>query len=305
MNYDDGYEASTDLSKELFNVLDEPRRIIENVPPGKVDRAKAKESDPQSQQRRRPKQESEKARDIDEEKEEFPDGTALYIEYQDLLYRATVLTKRVIADSPEYYVHFDDLINTSNRWIKYAFLHKRTAYTSRRYNKERRNAVARNRTTANRSVGTKNNDVAKVENSSTCSERLSAPEWKHGIDEAVYVDSDDVLYKATIVGRRLAENGSSQYLVHYHGYSKTHDEWVGDERVYSPQSTFRRREPKLIDWIQCDQCSKWRVLPSDCPVENFSGKSFSCNQISDPLHNSCLSPEQTEMEVKWGIVTHA
>lgn len=46
-------------------------------------------------------------------------------------------------------------------------------------------------------------------------------------------------------------------------------------------------------WVQCDSCSKWRVLPSDIKVSSLP-KHWYCHLNSyDPKRNNCAAPEQS------------
>jgi hypothetical protein len=50
-------------------------------------------------------------------------------------------------------------------------------------------------------------------------------------------------------------------------------------------------------WVQCDKCKKWRILPSRLQASSLPDKWF-CNLNSqDPKHNDCSAQEQTVKQV--------
>ena len=49
-------------------------------------------------------------------------------------------------------------------------------------------------------------------------------------------------------------------------------------------------------WVQCDACRKWRIIPSSV-VETLGQKWFCSDNIYDPKHASCEAPEQTAKQV--------
>ena len=50
-------------------------------------------------------------------------------------------------------------------------------------------------------------------------------------------------------------------------------------------------------WVQCDLCAKWRVLPSTVDVDKLPNQWYCEMNMYDPLHNSCDATEQTPEEV--------
>lgn len=50
-------------------------------------------------------------------------------------------------------------------------------------------------------------------------------------------------------------------------------------------------------WVQCDLCAKWRVLPSTVDVDKLPNQWYCEMNIYDPLHNSCDATEQTPEEI--------
>jgi len=50
-------------------------------------------------------------------------------------------------------------------------------------------------------------------------------------------------------------------------------------------------------WVQCDTCSKWRVLPSTVDVDKLPNQWYCEMNIYDPLHNACDAAEQTPEEI--------
>jgi CW-type Zinc Finger len=48
-----------------------------------------------------------------------------------------------------------------------------------------------------------------------------------------------------------------------------------------------------MEWVQCDSCSKWRVLPSNVKVSDLPNKWYCHLNVYDPKRISCDAPEQT------------
>lgn len=50
-----------------------------------------------------------------------------------------------------------------------------------------------------------------------------------------------------------------------------------------------------VNWVQCDACGKWRILPQEVVLAGDDDESWYChmNQWSDPLRNTCAAPEDT------------
>lgn len=53
-------------------------------------------------------------------------------------------------------------------------------------------------------------------------------------------------------------------------------------------------KPIEINWVQCDQCNKWRIL-RECFLEDSPDSSWRCAMnTSDPYRSNCAAPEETE-----------
>eukprot|EP00529_Nitzschia_sp_RCC80_P006907 CAMPEP_0113524538 /NCGR_PEP_ID=MMETSP0014_2-20120614/46270_1 /TAXON_ID=2857 /ORGANISM="Nitzschia sp." /LENGTH=1527 /DNA_ID=CAMNT_0000422657 /DNA_START=287 /DNA_END=4870 /DNA_ORIENTATION=+ /assembly_acc=CAM_ASM_000159 len=48
-----------------------------------------------------------------------------------------------------------------------------------------------------------------------------------------------------------------------------------------------------MEWVQCDSCHKWRVLPSNVKVSDLPNKWYCNLNVYDPKRNTCDAPEQT------------
>lgn len=46
-------------------------------------------------------------------------------------------------------------------------------------------------------------------------------------------------------------------------------------------------------WVQCDSCGKWRILPSDIKISSLPNHWYCHLNTYDPKRNSCSAPEQT------------
>ena len=49
-------------------------------------------------------------------------------------------------------------------------------------------------------------------------------------------------------------------------------------------------------WVQCDECKKWRIIPSSV-VESLPDLWVCADNVYDPKHSSCDAPEQTAKQV--------
>jgi hypothetical protein len=47
------------------------------------------------------------------------------------------------------------------------------------------------------------------------------------------------------------------------------------------------------EWVQCDSCGKWRILPDDVKVSSLPNKWYCHMNVYDPKRSSCTAPEQS------------
>jgi hypothetical protein len=112
-------------------------------------------------------------------------------------------------------------------------------------------------------------------------------------------------------GRRAAQQAneriaSRQELVIQDAFTKPKKK-KGEkpEGKNAPVRDRKRKEPEggidITDddnqWVQCDTCSKWRVLPSTVDVDKLPNQWHCEMNIYDPLHNICDAAEQTPEEI--------
>jgi CW-type Zinc Finger len=65
-------------------------------------------------------------------------------------------------------------------------------------------------------------------------------------------------------------------------------------RCFSSQEVAAMQQS--LNWVQCDNCEKWRVLPKS-KIDLEALKFWTCDMNdSDPLNQSCEKPERTQ---KW------
>ncbi|KAG7374060.1 CW-type zinc finger domain containing protein [Nitzschia inconspicua] len=50
------------------------------------------------------------------------------------------------------------------------------------------------------------------------------------------------------------------------------------------------------EWVQCDSCAKWRILPDDVKVSSLPNLWYCHMNVYDPKRCSCDAPEQTQKE---------
>ena len=140
-----------------------------------------------------------------------------------------------------------------------------------------------------------------------------AKESNQAVDEDVYSltpnrDSGD-LSLLQRSGRRAAQQAneriaSRQELIIAETISKPKKRKIMVEKPESkPPGKKRKDSEHGVDgtdenqWVQCDLCAKWRVLPSTVDVDKLPNKWFCEMNIYDPQHNSCDATEQTPEEV--------
>ena len=197
----------------------------------------------------------------EESDEEFPIGVIVYVEFRGVLYRATVLDKRIRKGEAEYFVHYDGYKKTADRWVKYADVHKRTAYTSRRYNKQRREEAAASQSAASDSKSTVSaSSKSKAPGPSEFD--LSDEEGDKALDmkgiqsgveflpgSSVFVKWNEALYLAKMVKRRLRA-GETQYYITYNGFRDSSNAWVSLSNIYEinprTRKIFEKKDTKQI-----------------------------------------------------------
>ena len=197
----------------------------------------------------------------EEEEEEFPNGVVVYVEFRDVLYRATVLDKRIRKGEAQYFVHYDGYKKTSDRWVKYADVHKRTAYTSRRYNKQRKeeaaasqNAASDSKSTASASSKSKAPAPSEFELSDEEGNKIldmkgiqSGVEFLPG--SSVFVKWNEALYLAKMVKRRVRA-GETQYFITYNGFRDSSNAWVPLSNIYEinprTRKIFEKKDTKQV-----------------------------------------------------------
>ena len=66
----------------------------------------------------------------------------------------------------------------------------------------------------------------------------------------------------------------------------------------SDPKTSKETEIELDDsqWVQCDECGKWRIIPTRV-VQELPKQWYCRDNVYDPKHSSCDAPEQTDKEV--------
>ena len=66
----------------------------------------------------------------------------------------------------------------------------------------------------------------------------------------------------------------------------------------SDPKTSKENENEVDDsqWVQCDECGKWRIIPTRV-VQELPKQWYCRDNIYDPKHSSCDAPEQTDKEV--------
>ena len=201
-------------------------------------------------------EEEEQAEEVEDEveeedgmKEDFTIGNEVYVEYKDVLYRATILKERQRKGTNEFFVHYDGFKKTSDKWVKDDQMHKITAYTSRRFNKQRREA-AENAASGNAvtEVAKRKGKTRSIAPSASDAESdgevtidlvldgiISGVEFLRG--SSIFVFHRNALYLAKMLKRRI-RSGESQFFIHYNGFRDSSNTWVSVDNVYeiNPQT---------------------------------------------------------------------
>ena len=56
-------------------------------------------------------------------------------------------------------------------------------------------------------------------------------------------------------------------------------------------------EQSELEWVQCDSCKKWRVLPDNVKASSLLDVWYCHMNIYDPKRNTCAAPEQTDKQL--------
>ena len=56
-------------------------------------------------------------------------------------------------------------------------------------------------------------------------------------------------------------------------------------------------EPNETEWVQCDACKKWRILPDNVKASSLPDLWYCCMNIYDPKRSNCEAPEQNMKQI--------
>lgn len=162
---------------------------------------------------------------------------------------------------------------------------------------------------ADLSEGSQQTDAAKTESKEEVDARtlaMTPPPPQEGESSA------DFLSPAVSVprfGRRAAQEANQriaarQEIVIQDPYAKTKKrKEKSDLKLFS--SAERKGKPPANDsddedereWVQCDNCLKWRILPSDVQTSKLPKHWYCEMNVYDQFRNTCDAPEQTAQEI--------
>ncbi len=61
---------------------------------------------------------------------------------------------------------------------------------------------------------------------------------------------------------------------------------------------FEEVEPSELEWVQCDKCKKWRVLPDNVKAASLPDLWYCQMNVYDPKRSKCEAPEQNMKQVQ-------
>ena len=174
----------------------------------------------------------------------FTIGSEVYVEYKDILYRATIRNSRVNKKKRvgEYLVHYDGFKKTADRWMAEKALKQINASTTRKFNRLRHEAdekemqefeglesaesgLSSNRKTRSKPI----RHVAEHVGSLDMGDISPGVSFLPG--SCVFVMKDDALYLARMVKSRKRMK-DSEYFVQYDGSSSKSNSWVPVSNIY-------------------------------------------------------------------------
>ena len=110
-------------------------------------------------------------------------------------------------------------------------------------------------------------------------------------------------------GRRAAQQANEriaarQEIVIQDLYAKTKKrkekaelKLFSSERKRKPRSEKEEEDDDELEWVQCDNCLKWRILPSNVQTDELPKHWYCEMNVHDKLRNNCDAPEQTPQEI--------
>ena len=174
----------------------------------------------------------------------FSIGSEVYVEYKEILYRATVRNSRVNKRRrvAEYLVHYDGFKKTADRWMAEKALKHINASTTRRFNRLRDEEGQRELKEFDGlesvEVGFSLNRKTRSKQSRDATEHVGSLDMgdiSSGVSflpgSCVFVVKDDALYLARMLKSRKRMK-DSEYFVQYDGTSSESNSWVPVSNIY-------------------------------------------------------------------------
>jgi len=114
---------------------------------------------------------------------------------------------------------------------------------------------------------------------------------------------DHSLFAVARVGRKAAQEANERLVTKKPDDAKIKSNEDSKDKYISITGKKRKKREKaegesdsMVDdnnWVQCDQCKKWRIIPSHISISSLPERWYCSLNTYDPERNTCDAPEQT------------
>jgi len=164
-------------------------------------------------------------------------GYRVYVEYRDVLYKATIRRIRQKNDANEYLIHYDGNKKSNVHWIKSTMIH---TVLSKEVTEEAISLKVKGKALPKKELVTEV-EVAVEDEESDSRVSVLLEGQKFSLNTEIYAMYRKVLYLAKIRNARLKKNGNCEYLVHYYGFKKAADRWVKATTLHEVNDESKQR----------------------------------------------------------------
>jgi len=130
---------------------------------------------------------------------------------------------------------------------------------------------------------------------SIVAESVGSPTAAHRTGRKAAVDAKEKMsakQKAKLAAKELKEKEKEDHLPES-GKKKKKRRRQEDVEEHKPDSDAEQND---TEWVQCDSCKKWRVLPDTVKVSSLPEQWYCHMNIYDKKRSNCQAPEQNQKE---------